>query len=157
MNTSDWIATSALATSLVSLTVSAFQYKRDSARLKLSARIIEPLNESPPYIQVTAVNRGRRPIVLQGIGGYWGDGQWQFSKLRGTGGGLQLGENERYSEDLQAHDLFGHSELGHVDQFEYLIAVDSADKFHKIKGSEILIIETLKARQKFPPEDVAAD
>lgn len=58
-----WISLAALTASLVSLYFSARGYLRDRPKLKIRA-VRYRSDETPGYIEVKAVNAGRRPIFL---------------------------------------------------------------------------------------------
>lgn len=96
-NLTPWIAMAALAVSLMSLALAVLNYRRDRPKLKIEARLYRWDGQPgwPGYIEVKAVNAGRRPIFLVWL---WGTS----TRLKAGSGhafadsdaGLKLGEHE---------------------------------------------------------------
>lgn len=88
-----WISIAALAISLTSLTVSTAGYLRDRPRLKIRA-VRYQSDETPGYIEVKAVNAGRRPIFLIMLWGKDSTGCGSGVHFDYEGPGIKLGEHE---------------------------------------------------------------
>ena len=106
MRATDYLAIAAFLVSLTSLAFSIYFGFLDRSRLKASSRYYPPWEDSPAYITVSAVNHGRRPIILTWLGGYYKDGNWEATGLGKNKIGLRLGENERFEETIDsAHNI----------------------------------------------------
>lgn len=86
MTPSDWIAISALLVSIFSVLTSIYLYQKDRGRLRARAILNygDPSEQSPPVLEIHAVNVGRRPILLN----------WLLLDFKQTGRhGTQLADN----------------------------------------------------------------
>jgi len=64
-------------------------------------------------MKVEAINMGRRPVILTRLGGYYADGHWSGIYIGKHNKGYQLGENEKFSEDItEMHPMFFDHERG---------------------------------------------
>jgi hypothetical protein len=63
---SDYVSIFALTISLLSLIISWRQYMRDRGQIKLDVSLGQDIRSGPGYI-VAIVNRGRRPVTIEGI------------------------------------------------------------------------------------------
>ncbi|WP_067070390.1 hypothetical protein [Roseateles chitosanitabidus] len=88
------LSTAALGVSLLSLTVSIRNYRRDNPRLKITARRVRRRDGGLGYIEVKAVNVGRRPLYLTMLCGSDDGKQWSSEYLDSGGPGLKVGEHE---------------------------------------------------------------
>src|SRR5947208_10418587 len=102
----DYLAIAAFLVSLTSLGFSIYFGFLDRSRLKASSVYYPEWEHSSAHITVSAVNHGRRPIILTLFGGYYEDGSWEGTQLGGKDGkGLRLAENERFEQTIRSdHD-----------------------------------------------------
>ena len=134
----NWIAIAAMVISLVSLTFSSLSYFRDRPRLKITARWYRS-DETPGYIEVKAVNVGRRPIYLTTLWGYIRSGGGSGSSFDYGGNGIKLGEHEfkvfRITHLRRGKDEFDASGCFDEDQYDFdrMAIEDSTGKSHKMK------------------------
>jgi hypothetical protein len=141
-----WIAISALIVSLVSLTFSTLAYFRDRPNLKIEAKRYFS-DETPGYIEIKAVNAGRRPNYLVMLWGSEGDGPRSGSYLDYGGPGIKLNEYEfktfkvthlprgenQYSATAMSDDEFI--------EFDQMWIEDSLGKNHKVPKMNALLRE----------------
>lgn len=134
----NWIAIAALGISLVSLAFSTLSYFRDRPRLKITARWFGS-DETPGYIEVKAVNVGRRPVYLTTLWGYIRAGGGSGSSFDHGGIGIKLGEHEfkvfRITHLRRGKDEFDASGCFDEDQYDFdrMVIEDSTGKRHKMK------------------------
>jgi hypothetical protein len=142
-----WISFAALLVSLTSLTVSALGYFRDSPRLRIEARrcLSDQQDESLGYVEVKAVNVGRRPIFLVMLWGRDSSGVGSGKYLDYEGPGIRLGENEfktfKITHLPRGKDQFDAVGMGEDDliEFEQMSIEDSLGKRHKIPKMKVLL------------------
>ena len=90
---------------------------------------------SHPYIEVTIVNAGRRPIILRMWGGSDEKGEWVGHFLGEEKRGLRLGEHERHDLSLDKNDLLSETPDGEV-LFHDLWVEESLGRRHPIKDAK---------------------
>lgn len=135
-----WISSAALVVSIGSLIVSGLNYRRDTARLKVSAEFFPDSSDGTPFIRVRMVNSGRRPVILRLIGGSDGE-KWSGSYIDHEDGGRRLGENEHYERTFQPDDIWAvdHPEDDETFCFAELWVEDSLGVRHTVPKSRELI------------------
>src|SRR6266699_4169331 len=102
----DYLAIAAFLVSLTSLGFSIYFGFLDRSRLKASSQYYPEWEHSSAHITVSAVNHGRRPIILTLLGGTYEDGNWEGTSLGKDRAGLRLDENERFQETIRSgHDM----------------------------------------------------
>ncbi len=91
---------------------------RDRGRLKVTGTVYSSgPNGGNDYLQLKAVNHGRRPVILTMLWVHWSDGTMSGKYLNGNG--VRLGENEEYKKNFDANDKNEVSDEG-----EYKEAID---------------------------------
>lgn len=142
-----WISAAALVVSLTSLAVSALGYFRDSPRLRIEARryLSDQPDETLGYIEVKAVNVGRRPIFLVMLWGKDSSGAGSGKYLDHGGPGIKLGENEfktfKVTHIPRGEDQYSADGMGEDDfiEFEQMSIEDSLGKRHNIPEMKVLL------------------
>ncbi len=134
MRATDYLAIAAFLVSLTSLGFSIYFGFLDRSRPKASSRYYLPWEDRPAYITVSAVNHGRRPIILTWLGGYYKDGNWEATQLGNDRMGLRLGENERFEETIRSdhHILYNQTESRITD----LWFEDTLGRRYKVKNAK---------------------
>jgi len=86
-------------------------------------------------LRVEAINVGRRPIILTLFGGYYEDGHWRGTYIGDYKTGVRLGENEKFSEDIDDlhHMIFDHEEGVTVSDFWF---EDTLGRRYPVKGAK---------------------
>lgn len=108
MEVSFYLSACAISVSLISLVWSIHIGRRDHGKLKATSKLYYSGPESDvQYLQVRAVNHGRRPVILRMLGLDFGDGSWEGIYLKD--GGLRLGENEVFEKDIRVGDSYSMS------------------------------------------------
>ena len=149
LTTTNLIALAAFAISVLSLTISVLNYRRDRACLKLTARLFLSWSpQAPGYIEVKAVNSGRRPVSLVKLQGIMDDGTRSDQYLNHKDSGIRLGENksktirlthlprgaDEYSPDgLKSED--------DSDDYKDISIEDSLGTYHKVPNIRHLLEE----------------
>ncbi|MHB8519975.1 MAG: hypothetical protein ACYDH9_04385 [Limisphaerales bacterium] len=90
--------------------------------------------DRPPSMRVEAVNVGRRAVILTLFGGYYEDGRWRGTYIGDSNTGVRLGENERFTEDMddRHHMLFDcEAEVAVTD----LWFEDTLGRRYRVKGA----------------------
>jgi hypothetical protein len=110
MHTSEILSIVALAVSVTSLGLSAYMASRDRGKLRTKSTFYAAYEGRSPVMRVEAVNAGRRPVILTVLGGYYENGDWSGTYIRDDTAGVRLGENEKFSEEIDRlhHMLFNH-------------------------------------------------
>ncbi|UST52942.1 hypothetical protein NF681_11365 [Comamonadaceae bacterium OTU4NAUVB1] len=137
MQKSDWIALGAFFISCASFFVSFWNYRRDSANLKVSADLISG-GSYEPYIQIKFINTGRRPAYILAIGGRNKKFGFRGQSFSSENGGLEIKESARKDFNYGTHELQTFDE-GEMIEFECLQYVDSNQRRITIKGSTLAI------------------
>jgi hypothetical protein len=122
-----------IGVSIVGLALTAIKVYRDRSCVKAKSKFYPALDEIPPRIRVEAVNTGRRPLILNVLGGKYEDGSLMNFKIGKDGQGIQLGENEPCSVVIERHLLtFGEncSALGD------LWLEDTTGRRYSVKGAK---------------------
>ena len=136
METSDYIAISALVISVLSIGASFYFQYRDRVKLKASCKY---LPAHPDYdrahLKVKIVNCGRRPTLLTLFGGDLKDGGWQGTSLGGKNKALRLGEHEFHEEKFY-HESIEAVAPDSMSEFTELWFEDSIGNRHIVKGSK---------------------
>jgi hypothetical protein len=133
MNISVWISIAALVISLTSLVSSIYFNSKERASLKTTSVLYRGDDEIEPKISVSAVNAGRRPLVLRMLVGTDDAGEWVGTYMGDKEHGKRLGEHERFELTLTCSDLgFFHEEIV---EFTELWFEDSIGRRHRIKDS----------------------
>jgi hypothetical protein len=131
---SDYLSIAALVISVASVSFSIYFGVRDRSRLKAKSQFYTAWEQSEARMVVRAVNRGRRPIILTMLGGYYEDGSWQGTHLGEHPVGLRLAENERFEETIgsEHHILYNIHESRITD----LWFEDTLGRRYKVKGAK---------------------
>lgn len=133
---SNVLAVIALLISTGALSVSVFNYRRASARLRVTCMRYScgGPEYGDPYIEVHVVNAGRRPVVLRKIGGSVGD-HWSATCIDFDAGGRRLGEHEHYQHKFRAIDLTSITPESEEFIFNELWVEDSLGVRHRVQKS----------------------
>lgn len=111
MEASFYLSACAISVSLISLVWSIHIGRRDRGKLKATSRLYYSGPDSDvQYLEIKAVNHGRRPIILTILGSDFSDESWKGTYLEK--GGVRLGENEGLKEHLRAGDNYSMSDEG---------------------------------------------
>lgn len=131
-----WISAAALVVSGSSLAVAVLNYRRDSARLKITAEFFPDSSDGTPFIRVRMFNTGRRPVILRTFGGSNGE-QWSADYIDHEAGGRRLGEHEHYERIIQRDDVwsFDHPEAPEPFAFSEMWVEDSLGVRHAVPKS----------------------
>jgi hypothetical protein len=127
------ISVVALVVSITSVAFSLYFNYRDRACLRTTSKFYS--GRSHPYIEVTIVNAGRRPIILRMWGGSDEKGEWVGQFLGEEKRGLRIGEHERHDLSLDKNDLLSETPDGQV-LFNDLWVEDSLGRRHPIKDAK---------------------
>lgn len=144
METSDWIAISALVVAVISLGVSLWAKFVDRVRVKTSLEYL-PANEykEEPELVVKIVNAGRRPAIIRSLGGDLEEGGSCETYLGEKEHGLRLTENAFSEHRITRRDIYVIAE--NLDtRYLNLWFQDSLGRRHKVKGSDAAIERLLK-------------
>ena len=135
MQFSDWLALSALVVSLLSLAVTTRGAFLDRSRLTITSAYREASENGPARIQITLVNKGRRPAILRTFGGRDSAGATSGTYLDHQAGGKRLAEHEIHEFTVTKEDtvLFGPDEDLF---FAELWIEDSLGRRHKVPNSK---------------------
>lgn len=90
----NWSLALSCASFLTSVTLGVINFRRDKERLQITV-YVGPYEIQPPEMIITAVNSGRRPMVLVEFGIDYANGQTRTLQLNGEEG-ITLKEKERY-------------------------------------------------------------
>ena len=107
MEASIYLSACAIGISFVSLAWAIHIGRRDRGKLKTSSRLrrfgLGPEDEEyEEYLEVKAVNCGRRPIILTMLGADFPNGGWIGGHIKD--GMLRLAENEAFTKDIRPGD-----------------------------------------------------
>ena len=110
MEISLYLSIGAIIIACISLFWSIYLGHRDRGNIKATSKIcytdIASYSEKPPtrysYLEIKAVNCGRRPVILSMLGTDYSDGSWGDTLIEKEGG--HLGENEEYKKTVNAGD-----------------------------------------------------
>jgi hypothetical protein len=135
MPSSETISAFALVISVTSLGLSAYVALRDRGRVRTKSTFYAAFEDRPASMRVEAVNIGRRPVILTLFGGYYEDGHWRGTYISGYKTGVRLGENDRFSEDIdeQHHMLFDHETGSAVTDLWF---EDTLGRRYPVKGAK---------------------
>ncbi len=103
MEPSLYLSAFALLISLISLAWSIHIGNRDKAKLKVSSKIYYQ-DSGYPYIELNAVNHGRRPVILTILRARYADGTSVGRYLDKDG--KRLGESESFKQNITIDDGF---------------------------------------------------
>jgi len=135
VNATDYVAIAALLVSLTSLGFSIYFGFLDRSHLKASSKYNPEWEHSSAHITVSAVNHGRRPIILTLFGGTYEDGNWEGTSLEKDRAGLRLDENERFQETIRSgHDMLHSTLTG--SRITDLWFQDTLGRRYKVKNSK---------------------
>lgn len=147
LTTTHWIAIAALIVSLVSLNFSTLSYLRDRPNLKITAKRYLS-DQYPGYIEVKAVNVGRRPIFLIMLWGRESDGAGSGTFLDYEGPGIKLGEHEfktfKVTHLPRGENQFSPTAMNDHDdfiEFDRMWIEDSLGRRHSIPRMTTLLSE----------------
>lgn len=144
LTSTHWIAVAALLVSITSLTVSALNYLRDRPKLRIDAQRYRS-DQDLGYIEVKAVNVGRRPIFLVMLWGKDSTGAGSGSYFDYEGPGIKLNEHEfktfKVTHIPRGKDQFCAVGMDEEDlfDFEQMLIEDSLGKRHKVPGMKTLL------------------
>ena len=122
-----------LGISIIGVALAAIKVYRDRSCVKAKSKFYPACSEMPPHILVEAVNTGRRPLILNVLGGKYIDGNLMNFKLGKDGQGIQLGENEPCSVVFEQH-LFNFGK--HCSALGDLWLEDTTGRHYSIKGAK---------------------
>lgn len=134
MSISIGLSIAALLVSLVSVSFSIYFNAREKARLKVVSRVYRGDDREAPSIAITAINVGRRPLILRMWGGTDDQKKWAGTFLGEGKQGLRLDEHERFDLALGNCDL-GLFHEDAVIEFTHLWFEDNLGRRYQIKGS----------------------
>lgn len=137
----DALAAVAIFISLVSLFFSYLTLRRDTLRVRVSAKYLNGLYEDRPHILLEIVNIGRRPLIILKIGGIGSDNDWTATLERPEEGGIRLGEHERYVKKFYPEDIYSVTPDYIRTDFIKLFAQDSLGNNHIAEGSDTAIFQ----------------
>ncbi len=129
----NYLSIAAIVISLISLWFSIYFGFRDRGKIRTNCEILIGEN-TPDVLVVSAVNMGRRPIVITFFGIEYEDGESIANDLGKDGKGIRLGEKEKYEEriKIQYNYLFNDSDSMIYDfWFE-----DSMNKQYQVKNAK---------------------
>lgn len=138
------ISALALVISVTSLGLSAHVAFRDRGRLRTKSTFYAAHEDRSPSMCVEAVNAGRRPVILTVFGGYYENGQSRGTYIGDYKTGVQLGENEKFSENIDAlhHMLFDQETGAAVTDLWFQ---DTLGRRHRVKGAKKHLQRLLKS------------
>lgn len=127
------IASIALFVSFTSLGVSAFVALRDRGRLCAKSKLFE-YEDGTASIQIEAVNKGRRPVILKLLTFEYEDGS-QRNKCTGDyEKGMRLVEREPFLEQIdRMHRMLLNEDAAALTDLWF---VDSIGRKHRVKGAK---------------------
>jgi hypothetical protein len=139
-NAAIWVSCAALLVSIASFGISFFNFKRDTAKLKISAEFFDDSPYGQRFMRVGMVNVGRRPVIVRLIGGSNGD-RWSGTYLDHDSGGKRLGEHERYEKIFNRDDMFVSDDFGEDESFNFaeMWVEDSLGVRHPVPNSRELV------------------
>lgn len=114
MPTSEVVSIAAFVVSCVSFGMTFYFNFRDRANLKVKSTYCPGWADSESYIAVSAVNAGRRPIVVRMWGGIDEADNWVGTFINQTVNGGRLGEHERFDLKITKDDLVAITPDGEV-------------------------------------------
>jgi hypothetical protein len=127
------IAIIALIVSFTSLGVSAFVALRDRGRLCVKSKFFS-YEDGTASIQVEAVNKGRRPIILKRLTFEYEDGSQRNECVGDYEKGMRLGEHEAFSEQIdRMHRMLLSEDSAALTDLWF---VDSIGRKHRVKGTK---------------------
>ncbi|UTY57010.1 hypothetical protein [Massilia sp. erpn] len=136
---SPWIAT---GVSVLSLLVASINFFRDRAVLQVTSSYEPGWNEFTARIRITAVNKGRRPIILHSWGGAATKGRfirridgikWMTQQFVDSEGHT-LTEQKPYHHVIEAADLEFDLQDGTDFMIDDVWIIDTVGRRHNIKG-----------------------
>jgi len=108
---------------------------RDRGRLKVTSTIYSSgSDEERDYLQLKAVNHGRRPVILTMLRTHWSDGTMSGTYLDAKG--IRLGENEEYKKTFDSNDKNEMSDEGEHREAIDLWFEDTLGRKYKIYNIE---------------------
>lgn len=141
------VSLAALTVSVISAGSSIFFNSRERARLTTKSVLYPGDDEQEPSITISAVNVGRRPLILRMWVGTDKAGKWVGTHLGDSTDGKRLGENERVQVRLTNVDLgWTHDE---VIEFSELWFEDTVGRRYRVKQSRKHIEEFWKLWRAF--------
>ncbi len=124
----------AILVSLASLIWSIHTGLRDRGQLRTTATIYTSGDDGINYLQLKAVNHGRRPVILTMLRKKWSNGTVSGEYLANNG--VRLGENEEYKKTFDIHDKNEVSEDGEEREAMDLWFEDTLGRKYRIKDIE---------------------
>jgi hypothetical protein len=149
MTISDYIAVSALIISVLSFATSMYFGLLDRVRIKAVSKLYNMDPEfGPSFLEVKAINCGRRVTILTTFGAKLDDGSCVSTYIGKDGQGIRLAENEYHVEKLKMSDLKQvDPSTGDIREYEELYFEDSLGRRHTVRHSR-QDIARLKATSK---------
>ena len=133
LQASDWLSIAALIVSILSLVMSLYVTFLDRVKIRAYSNLYPPHEHNPhAWIEVKAVNHGRRTAILTMFGGDLKGGGWEATRLGEKGLGLRLAENEFYKIDLTPDEVF-FAGSENDQEYEDLWFEDSQGRRHRVK------------------------
>jgi len=133
MTRADFFSIVAILVSICCMGISIYPILVDRARVRVKIMFNYDLDHGSAWIAITAVNAGRRPIILRGWGGLMNNGGTYSSFFEGNPEGIRLGENTRYDFHLERNDILVGS---YQESLQTLWVEDSLGRRYQPKQSE---------------------
>lgn len=125
----------ALVVSISSLSLSAYLAFRDRGRIRTKSTYYPAHEDRGAILRIEAVNIGRRPVILTLFGGLYENSHWNGVYIGETHIGHRLGENEKFTEDIDIrhHMLFDDKMESAVSEFWF---EDTQGRRYPVKDSK---------------------
>jgi hypothetical protein len=133
MLSAEALSVAALVVSLASFATSAYFGFRDRARVIARSDYYPAWEDSPPRIQLSVVNAGRRPVILRMLVASETKKKWVGTHLGTPEKPLRLGEFERYERTIEREDLVELTPDGEIFANEFWFE-DTLGKTHRVAG-----------------------
>jgi len=151
MQASIVISVFALCVSIASFGIAFANFRRDRGQVKAECRFTTGYEDQDPHLRASAVNSGRRPIVLRMWGGTDKAGVWAETMLRYEEGGHRLGEHERIEFTLTAQDVLCFAPDGDDVHYADLWFENTLGRRHPMKGAKAALRELFRDVPPAPP------
>ena len=143
MQASIVISIFALCVSIASFGIAFANFRRDRGHVKAECSFTAGYDGQDPHLRASAVNAGRRPVVLRMWGGTDKAGVWAGSMLRYEEGGHRLGEHERLDFAITAQDVLQFVPEGDDVLYADLWFEDTLGRRHPMNGAKAALRELL--------------
>jgi len=137
--TGDVLSIIAIVISVASFSVAFYSAFQDRPRLKIRSQYFDASEWGPSHFTITLVHKGRRPIILNLLGGADAAGNYGGTYFDHDKGGRRLGEHERYEQTVDYEGTIQLNPEGDDLLFSKMWVEDSLGNRHPIPNSESFI------------------